>query len=497
MSSTTFTSGTVIASTWLNDVNNAVYNTVPSQSSAANISYNEGGTGAVTTTVQAKLQQTVSVKDFGAAGDGITDDTTAIQAAINVNGGNVSVYFPTGVYKITSTINLPASSSLKMYGNGFNPQETSNATHGSIVKWSGAANGKMFNGYFTNGTLISGLIIQDLRIDGNSIASIGMMIGSSGTGAAHPQGLLFNTVQFANFATNGTDAVLDLSGGNVSTVYGVADSSFINLWITAGARALRCNSQQLNFYGGALGAPSGAYIVELGDNAHPKFFGTGFYSGPGNPASVFGVVGTIGIDGLECYSCWNEGQACLFKRISGSTVSAYRVTFENQRCALSGGTTVVDLTNENCNLTWVGGFNDNTAQSQCVVNSGSSMTVFNLEAGALTYTGTGIAIEYNANGINTKLGAGVNVPLQLANSVAVQGTTTGGSSLSMIQMNSNNTVVIGNDGQQLLTKLSAMPNSVYPAPASQYDGVIGVDETNKRLVFYAGGTRYYVNGTSY
>jgi len=465
--------------------------------SALNVSYNEGGTGAVTTTVQAKLQQTVSVMDFGAKGDGTTDDTAAIQAAINVNGGNVSVYFPTGVYKITSTINLPASSSLKMYGNGFNPQETSNATHGSIVKWSGAANGKMFNGYFTNGTLISGLIIQDLRIDGNSIASIGMMIGSSGTGAAHPQGLLFNTVQFANFATNGTDAVLDLSGGNVSTVYGVADSSFINLWITAGARALRCNSQQLNFYGGALGAPSGAYIVELGDNAHPKFFGTGFYSGPGNPASVFGVVGTIGIDGLECYSCWNEGQACLFKRISGSTVSAYRVTFENQRCALSGGTTVVDLTNENCNLTWVGGFNDNTAQSQCVVNSGSSMTVFNLEAGALTYTGTGIAIEYNANGINTKLGAGVNVPLQLANSVAVQGTTTGGSSLSMIQMNSNNTVVIGNDGQQLLTKLSAMPNSVYPAPASQYDGVIGVDETNKRLVFYAGGTRYYVNGTSY
>ncbi|MGH7451063.1 MAG: glycosyl hydrolase family 28-related protein, partial [bacterium] len=46
----------------------------------------------------------LNVKDFGAKGDGIADDTTAIQAAIDAlpNDGGV-VFFPSGIYNITST----------------------------------------------------------------------------------------------------------------------------------------------------------------------------------------------------------------------------------------------------------------------------------------------------------------------------------------------------------------------------------------------------------
>ena len=47
---------------------------------------------------------TANVLDFGAVGDGVADDTDAIQAAIDSGAG--SVYAPTGTYKITSTVNI-------------------------------------------------------------------------------------------------------------------------------------------------------------------------------------------------------------------------------------------------------------------------------------------------------------------------------------------------------------------------------------------------------
>lgn len=82
--------------------------------SVPQIPYFPAGTGAVQTTVQAKLRESVSVKDFGAVGDGVTDDTAAIQTALNTGK---SVYFPQGSYLITSGLTITANYQT-LYGDG-------------------------------------------------------------------------------------------------------------------------------------------------------------------------------------------------------------------------------------------------------------------------------------------------------------------------------------------------------------------------------------------
>ena len=80
------------------------------------VSFLQAGTGAVTRNMQDKARESVSVKDFGAVGDGVADDTAAIQATINVAQGSKSrVHIPAGVYKISSELLV---SNLEVQGDG-------------------------------------------------------------------------------------------------------------------------------------------------------------------------------------------------------------------------------------------------------------------------------------------------------------------------------------------------------------------------------------------
>lgn len=86
-----------------------------SYGNAFQISYTPPFTASVATNVGAKLSQYVSVKDFGATGNGTTDDTTFIQNALN--SGQKGIYFPKGEYRITATLNVPRGVSL--FGDGY------------------------------------------------------------------------------------------------------------------------------------------------------------------------------------------------------------------------------------------------------------------------------------------------------------------------------------------------------------------------------------------
>jgi len=89
------------------------------------------GVGTVATTVQTKLYEFVSVKDFGAVGDGVTDDTAAIQLAVDYLNtvsatSPASLVFPSGRYLITDEIDLTATGGKRreiIGGTGFETAE--------------------------------------------------------------------------------------------------------------------------------------------------------------------------------------------------------------------------------------------------------------------------------------------------------------------------------------------------------------------------------------
>src|SRR4029077_138732 len=91
---------------------------------AGNVTYLQAGTGALGRSVQSKLGDIVSVKDFGAKGDGVTDDTAAFQAAHDAlpsTGGGI--YAPGASYLLNKTTQgaqfTISKSNVTLYGDGW------------------------------------------------------------------------------------------------------------------------------------------------------------------------------------------------------------------------------------------------------------------------------------------------------------------------------------------------------------------------------------------
>jgi hypothetical protein len=77
----------------------------------------------------------VSIKDYGAKGDGVTDDTAAIQAAVNAvrAAGGGTLFAPEGVYIVSSTIDLFQGSSINLVLKGSARTSTTFRTTANVV----------------------------------------------------------------------------------------------------------------------------------------------------------------------------------------------------------------------------------------------------------------------------------------------------------------------------------------------------------------------------
>jgi hypothetical protein len=165
--SKTFTSGTLINSGWLNAVDATTFEALGDGSLnppttrtqvTTNIQSLATGASAVARSVQSKLNDSINVKDFGATGDGTTDDSAALQAAITAAAG-ATLYIPEGTYYYTSL--LTVSNSMNITGDGYGSQLKPYAPSGNNIRINA-----------------SNVMIENIRMEGT--ASVGFAVGVSG-----------------------------------------------------------------------------------------------------------------------------------------------------------------------------------------------------------------------------------------------------------------------------------------------------------------------------
>ncbi len=135
---------------------------------SALVGFLQAGSGAVVRTAQAKMRDVVSVKDFGAVGDGVTDDTAAMNAAAAAAGVQKKALFvPSGVYKMTAPWVVP----IKVYvlGESMSVQDAydpANAwLYGAIIYKAHTGNGitKTGAGAYDEGAPIENITISSHR----------------------------------------------------------------------------------------------------------------------------------------------------------------------------------------------------------------------------------------------------------------------------------------------------------------------------------------------
>ena len=204
--------------------------------------YDQGATGAVNRPINEKLAESVSVKDFGAVGDGVTDDTAAITAACSSLTSNATLYFPVGTYKYTNGMTFPLPVTLK-------------GENGAILNYIG--NGKAITLGPTNITTTAGADYGSYVIDGLCFTG-----GASMThGIFIPSFVVYPTIRNCRFYRfgNSTSYAIWAAGFNFQVL--IQNNQYLN------DEAVARNFLRTDGYASGLGYDSGnSHLTCVGNN---------------------------------------------------------------------------------------------------------------------------------------------------------------------------------------------------------------------------------------
>jgi hypothetical protein len=234
----------------------------------------------------------VSVNDYGATGDGTTDDTVAIQAAIaaagaSFGGGSSSVvYFPRGRYRVTSTVTISRAITLRGGGHpagGANGQENFGSTilhdfDGDLFVFDGGD--APLGGKYVTGGGIAGLRIAQIYGGAGDEIPRGRAIRVAGADLTHYHHWLafrdliieesVNSPWTWGISMDGTlcDGISNTRITEVSMHIGPGASGGIQLLGVGACKIISCELHLIDArieIGGTAGVPSGQIQILGGD----------------------------------------------------------------------------------------------------------------------------------------------------------------------------------------------------------------------------------------
>jgi len=254
------------------------------------VTFIQAGAGAVTRTAQAKMRDIVSVKDFGAVGDGVADDTVAIQAAID----SLTPYQTLNIdskCKISSGLTITNKTNIRITGNGW-------------LAMSGASSSAYV--FLLVGT------IDDLEIDGIKITGDGNAAYTQGA-IGNNSGQTISSVKFHDLTIEDVNVGIELNA-NLGGSY---------------SKALVYNNRLKNILGAVAGAGYGivlakAYYITIYGNLIDNASRHSIYCGSGQNIECIIDSNTI-INHRSTVAIGSPRCAIDIGRCSGVTVSNNRL----------------------------------------------------------------------------------------------------------------------------------------------------------------------------